>query len=95
FSLTNSRLSRRTGLSRKQRQTLKRLRADMVVLGFTGSYGRVSDFVRGSQADRVDSKTRSVLPTALSKLQGIGCAKGDGPVATCIRIIGRSPACTL
>jgi glutamate/tyrosine decarboxylase-like PLP-dependent enzyme len=33
-------IARRTGLSRKQRRTLKQLHADLVALGFTGSYGR-------------------------------------------------------
>jgi len=32
--------------ARKQRRTLKQLHADLVVLGFTGSYGRVAAFAR-------------------------------------------------
>lgn len=32
--------------SRKQRRTLKQLHADLVVLGFTGAYGRVAAFAR-------------------------------------------------
>jgi len=32
--------------SRKQRRPLTRLHADLVVLGFTGSYGRVAAFAR-------------------------------------------------
>lgn len=38
--------------SRKQKRTLKQIHADLVVLGFTGSYGRVAAFARGWQADR-------------------------------------------
>lgn len=33
-------LKTETGKSRKQRRTLKQLHSDLVVLGFTGSYGR-------------------------------------------------------
>ncbi|MGV2114654.1 IS21 family transposase [Agrobacterium salinitolerans] len=40
------------GKSRKQRRTLKQLHADLVVLGFTGSYGRVAAFARAWRADR-------------------------------------------
>lgn len=38
--------------SRKQKRTLKQIHADLVALGFTGSYGRVAAFARGWQADR-------------------------------------------
>ncbi|SON58418.1 Transposase (plasmid) [Hartmannibacter diazotrophicus] len=37
---------------RKQRRTLKQMHADLVVLGFTGSYNRVAAFARSWQADR-------------------------------------------
>ncbi len=40
------------GKSRKQRRTLKQMHADLVVLGFTGSYGRVAAFARDWRADR-------------------------------------------
>ena len=33
--------------SRKQRRSVKQLYADLVALGFTGSYGRVAEFARG------------------------------------------------
>jgi hypothetical protein len=39
-------LKTEAGRSRKQRRTLKQLHADLVVLGFTGSYGRVAAFAR-------------------------------------------------
>ncbi len=47
-SLTNSSgwLKTEAGRSRKQRRTLKQLHADLVALGFTGSYGRVAAFAR-------------------------------------------------
>ncbi len=38
--------------SRKQRRTLKQLHADLVVLGFDGSYNRVAAFARDWRADR-------------------------------------------
>ena len=38
--------------SRKQRRTLKQMHADLVVLGFDGSYNRVAAFARKWRADR-------------------------------------------
>jgi len=38
--------------SRKQRRNLKQLHADLVALGFDGSYGRVAAFARNWRADR-------------------------------------------
>jgi transposase len=45
-------LKTEAGKSRKQRRTLKQLHADLVALGFTGSYGRVAAFARNWRADR-------------------------------------------
>jgi transposase len=45
-------LQREAGKSRKQRRTLKQLHADLVALGFTGSYGRVAAFARTWRTDR-------------------------------------------
>lgn len=45
-------LKTEAGKSRKQRRTLKQVHADLVVLGFTGSYGRVAAFARDWRADR-------------------------------------------
>ena len=39
------------GRSRKQRRTVKQLHADLVVLGYEGSYGRVAAFVREWKSD--------------------------------------------
>jgi len=38
--------------SRKQRRTAKQMHADLMVLGYDGSYGRVSAFVRAWKAER-------------------------------------------
>ena len=40
------------GKSRKQRRTAKQMHADLVVLGYDGSYGRVAAFVRAWKAER-------------------------------------------
>ena len=40
------------GKSRKQRRTVKQMHADLVVLGFDGSYGRVAAFAREWKAQR-------------------------------------------
>ena len=45
-------LKTEAGKSRKQRRTLKQFHADLVALGFTGSYGRVAAFAREWRADR-------------------------------------------
>lgn len=45
-------LKSETRKSRKQRQTVKQLHADLVVLGFTGSYARVAAFARRWHADQ-------------------------------------------
>lgn len=45
-------LKTEAGKSRKQRRTLKQLHADLVALGFTGSYGRVAAFARQWRVDR-------------------------------------------
>jgi transposase len=40
------------GKSRKQKRTIKQLHADLVALGYDGSYGRVAAFVREWKAER-------------------------------------------
>ena len=40
------------GRSRKQRRTVKQMHADLVALGYDGSYGRVAAFARAWRADR-------------------------------------------
>ena len=45
-------LKTEAGRSRKQRRTLKQMHADLVALGFTGSYNRVAAFARQWRADR-------------------------------------------
>ena len=45
-------LKTEAGKSRKQRRTLKQIHADLVALGFIGSYGRVAAFARQWRVDR-------------------------------------------
>jgi len=45
-------LRQEAGKSRKQKLTTKQMHADLVVLGYDGSYGRVAAFVRCWKADR-------------------------------------------
>ena len=45
-------LKTEAGKSRKQRRTLKQMHADLVKLGFTGSYNRVAAFARQWRKDR-------------------------------------------
>jgi hypothetical protein len=45
--------------SRKQRGTLKQMHADLVALGFDGSYGRVAAFARNWQAGRSKPEFRT------------------------------------
>jgi transposase len=40
------------GKSRKQRRTAKQMHADLVILGYDGSYNRVAAFVRAWKAER-------------------------------------------
>jgi transposase len=45
-------LRQEAGKSRKQKRTAKQMHADLVVLGYGGSYGRVAAFVRGWKIER-------------------------------------------
>lgn len=45
-------LKTNAGKPRKERQTLKKMHADLMTLGFTGSYNRVAAFAREWRADR-------------------------------------------
>lgn len=45
-------LKTEAGKSRKRRRTLRQLHADLVALGYTGSYNRVAAFARQWKADR-------------------------------------------
>ena len=45
-------LKTNAGKPRKERQTLKKMHADLVKLGFTGSYNRVAAFARDWRSDR-------------------------------------------
>lgn len=45
-------LKTNAGKPRKERQTLTKMHADLVALGFTGSYNRVATFAREWRTDR-------------------------------------------
>ena len=50
-----------TGKSRKQRRTVKQMHAELIVLGYRGSYGRVAAFVRTWKAERQRETQTSVF----------------------------------
>jgi transposase len=52
-------LTAEAGKSRKQRRTVKQLHADLAVLGYDGSYGRVAAFARAWKADRLQEQQSS------------------------------------
>ena len=52
-------LKAEAGKSRKQRRTVKQLYADLVALGYDGSYGRVAAFARAWKADRLREQQSS------------------------------------
>ena len=52
-------LTAEAGKSRKQRRTVKQLHADLAVLGYDGSYGRVAAFARAWKADRLQERQSS------------------------------------
>ena len=61
------------GRSRKQRRTLKQLHADLVALGFTGSYGRVASFAQQWRADR----QREQQTTGRGTFVPLSCRPGE------------------
>src|ERR1700733_7704445 len=50
-------LRQEAGKSRKQKRTMKQLHADLVVLGYAGSYNRVAAFARDWRARQQEQKT--------------------------------------
>ena len=57
-------LKTEAGKSRKQRRTLKQMHADLVALGFTGSYNRVAAFGgTGGQIASGNSRRRAAAPS--------------------------------
>jgi predicted ArsR family transcriptional regulator len=52
-----------TGRPRKQRRTVKQLHADLVVLGFDGSYSRVAAFARTWREDRQQEQQTAFITT--------------------------------
>ena len=76
-------LKTEAGKSRKQKRTMKRLHADLVVLGFTGSYARVAAFARMSRARKRSGGSFSRrlgrrIASASSR------QRGAGPLCRCI-----------
>ena len=60
------------GKSRKQKRTAKQMHADLVALGYEGSYGRVATFVRGWKADRQRDAQTSGRGTFVPLVFGTG-----------------------
>ena len=58
-------LKTEAGKSRKQRRTLKQMHADLVTLGFTGSYNRVAAFARDWRTDRQREQQTTGRGTAI------------------------------
>ena len=92
--------------SRKQRRTLKQIDADLVALGFDGSYGRVAVFARNWQADRQREqqttgrgtfvplvfRPREAFQFDWSEDSAVLGAERLAGTAMC-RVMGRDPAC--
>ncbi|CVI57324.1 hypothetical protein AGR7A_Lc10019 [Agrobacterium deltaense NCPPB 1641] len=55
-------LKTEAGRSRKQRRTLKQLHADLMALGFTGSYGRVAAFARDWRTEQQTASRGIFIP---------------------------------
>ena len=60
------------GKSRKQKRTAKQMHADLVALGFDGSYSRVAAFVRTWKADRQREQQTSGRGTFVPLVFGAG-----------------------
>ncbi|SFD45619.1 hypothetical protein SAMN04488059_1671, partial [Devosia psychrophila] len=60
------------GKSRKQRRTAKQMHADLVVLGYEGSYERVAAFVRAWKAERQREQQTSGRGTFVPLVFGPG-----------------------
>ena len=60
------------GKSRKQKRTAKQMHADLVALGFDGSYSRVAKFVRTWKADRQREQQTSGRGTFVPLVFGAG-----------------------
>ena len=62
------------GKSRKQKRTAKQMHADLVALGYDGSYARVATYVRGWKADRQRDAQTSGRGTFVPLVFGAGDA---------------------
>ena len=68
-------IGRRTGLSRKQRRTVKQMHADLVELGFDGSYGRVAAFARRRKAQLQYEQQTSGRGTFVPLVDVLSCSE--------------------
>jgi len=78
-------LKAKAGKSRKERRTMKQLHADLVTLGFTGSYARVAAFARMS---RVRKRSGGSFSRRLGGRIASASSRrrGAGPLCRCILI---------
>jgi len=78
-------LKTEAGKSRRQRRTVKQLHADLVTLGFTGSYARVAAFARMS---RVRKRSGGSFSRRLGGRIASASSRrrGAGPLCRCILI---------
>lgn len=65
-------LKTETGRSRKQRRTVKQMHADLVALGYGGSYNRVAAFARAWQAKRQEAERTTGRGTFVPLVFGAG-----------------------
>jgi transposase len=73
-------LRQEAGKSRKQKRTAKQMHADLVVLGFDGSYGRVAAFVRGWKTERQhEQQSRSARPSRCTTISSSSWRRRQSP----------------
>ena len=82
------------GKSRKQKRTAKQMHADLVVLGYDGSYERVAAFVRAWKAERQREQQTSGRGTFVPLVFAAGePADIPEPGRCCCRRADRVRAC--
>jgi transposase len=81
--------------SRKQKRTAKQMHADLVVLGFDGSYERVAAFVRAWKADRQREQQTSGRGTFVPLVFGAGEGCHTAVLLWCGPIRSRPTRCYL
>ncbi len=98
-------LKTETGKSRKQRRTLQQMHADLVKLGFTGSYNCVAAFARDWRADRQREQPTTgrgtFVPLSFSPggafqydwCDDFAILRGEAPSFRCALLRDASPLC--